>query len=139
MKEFLTELKEKLSDDESIIKLNEIENAIMEKKYGIVWKEHEEEVDTQLKEKIPIFKEVNDKEIGGDKDLPYNFLLSGDNLHSLYLLEKTHRNSIFTIYIDPPYNTESKDFKYNDVKLHSIPSKTVLFFANFPSLALYFS
>ena len=114
MKEFLTELKEKLSDDESIIKLNEIENAIMEKKYGIVWEEHEEEVDIQLKEKIPIFKEVNDKEIGGDEDYPYNFLLNGDNLHSLYLLEKTHRNSIFTIYIDPPYNTESKDFKYND-------------------------
>jgi len=38
MKEFLTDLKEKLSDDESIIKLNEIENALLDKKFGLIWK-----------------------------------------------------------------------------------------------------
>ena len=114
MKVFLKKLKDKMTDDESIIKLNEIENAIMEKKYGLVWEEHEENVDVQLKEKIPVFKEVSEKELIVEGDYPYNFLLNGDNLHSLYLLEKTHRDSVFAIYIDPPYNTESKDFKYND-------------------------
>ena len=46
------------------------------------------------------------------------FLLEGDNLHSLYLLEKTHRGKIDVIYIDPPYNTGKKDdFRYNDALL----------------------
>ena len=44
----------------------------------------------------------------------FNFLLEGDNLHSLYLLEKTHKEKIDVIYIDPPYNTGNKDFSYND-------------------------
>ena len=44
----------------------------------------------------------------------YNFLLEGDNLHSLYLLEKTHKGKIDIIYIDPPYNTANKDFIYSD-------------------------
>ncbi|MEG1010165.1 MAG: site-specific DNA-methyltransferase, partial [Clostridia bacterium] len=44
----------------------------------------------------------------------FNFLLEGDNLHSLYLLEKTYSEKIDIIYIDPPYNTGNKDFMYND-------------------------
>lgn len=44
----------------------------------------------------------------------YNFILEGDNLQSLYLLEKTHKGLIDVIYIDPPYNTGKKDFVYND-------------------------
>ena len=44
----------------------------------------------------------------------YNFLLEGDNLYSLYLLKKTHKNSIDLIYIDLPYNTSEEDFKYDD-------------------------
>ena len=43
-----------------------------------------------------------------------NFLLEGDNLHLLKLLEKTHKGKIDVIYIDPPYNTGGKDFIYND-------------------------
>ena len=43
-----------------------------------------------------------------------NFLLEGDNLHSLKLLEKTHAGKIDCIYIDPPYNTVNKDFIYDD-------------------------
>lgn len=47
-----------------------------------------------------------------------HFLIEGDNLHSLKLLEKTHRNAVDIIYIDPPYNTGNKEdkdfFRYND-------------------------
>ncbi|MBR2920535.1 MAG: site-specific DNA-methyltransferase [Kiritimatiellae bacterium] len=43
-----------------------------------------------------------------------NFLIEGDNLAALKLLEKTHRGKIDLIYIDPPYNTGNKDFMYND-------------------------
>ena len=34
-----------------------------------------------------------------------NFLIEGDNLASLQMLEKTHRGKVDLIYIDPPYNT----------------------------------
>lgn len=47
----------------------------------------------------------------------YNFILEGDNLHSLRLLEKTHRGKIDYIYIDPPYNTGNRDFVYEDAKI----------------------
>lgn len=49
----------------------------------------------------------------------YNFLLEGDNLHSLKLLEKTHKGKIDVIYIDPPYNTGNNDFKYDDAFVDS--------------------
>ena len=43
-----------------------------------------------------------------------NFLIEGDNLASLQLLEKTHKGKIDLIYIDPPYNTMSTGFTYSD-------------------------
>ncbi len=62
---------------------------------------------------IPVFSEIKKYKITTDKDLGYNFLLEGDNLHSLKLLEKTHLGRIDVIYIDPPYNTGNKDFIYD--------------------------
>ena len=44
-------------------------------------------------------------------------MLEGDNLHSLKLLEKTHKGKIDVIYIDPPYNTKEKDFIYDDTRI----------------------
>lgn len=40
MLDYIHQLKEIHSDDESIIALNSIENALTEKKYGLVWEEH---------------------------------------------------------------------------------------------------
>lgn len=112
---FLEKLKEQHTDDDSLIALGEIEKELKSKKYGLVWEEHEEAVDVQMKTQIPVFTEVKEKEICADENGAYNFLLEGDNLHSLYLLEKTHRGKFDVIYIDPPYNTGKKDdFKYND-------------------------
>lgn len=113
MLKFLDELRRQHNDDDSIMAINEIENALTEKKYGLVWEEHEERVDKELETKIPVFTEVEGKEIIMDKEKPYNFLIEGDNLHSLYLLEKTHSGMIDVIYIDPPYNL-GKDFVYDD-------------------------
>ncbi len=115
---FLEQLKEKNNDDISIRAINEIVNQINSTRYGLVWEQHEERVDVELKNKIPVFTELEDYKIKSDKTNKYNFLLEGDNLHSLYLLEKTHFEKIDLIYIDPPYNTGNKDnedFKYNDV------------------------
>lgn len=112
---FLEKLKEHHNDDESLIAFNQIEKELTSKKYGLVWEEHEEKVDVIMETKIPVFTEVKEKEIIGDsKNDSYNFLLEGDNLHSLKLLEKTHKGRIDVIYIDPPYNTGKNDFRYDD-------------------------
>ena len=49
-----------------------------------------------------------------------NFIIEGDNLGSLNLLNRTHAGKIDVIYIDPPYNTGNKDFIYNDSYVDSI-------------------
>ena len=45
MLNFLEKLKEQHSDDASLIAINQIEKELTSKKYGLVWEEHEEEVD----------------------------------------------------------------------------------------------
>lgn len=114
MLEFLKTLKEQHTDDLSIRAFSEIENYIREKKYGLVWEEHTERVDEMLEENIPVFSEDIEREIISNPSLPFNFILEGDNLQSLYLLEKTHRGMIDVIYIDPPYNRGKNDFVYDD-------------------------
>lgn len=114
MLDYISQLKAIHNDDESIIALNNIENALTEKKYGLVWEEHSENVDEMLEHHIPVFEEVEDKKIEVKPDKEFNFLLEGDNLHSLKLLEKTHKGKIDVIYIDPPYNTGAKNWKYNN-------------------------
>ena len=52
MLRFLETLKEQHSDDESLIALNQIEKELTSKKYGLVWEEHEEEVDVIQRAKI---------------------------------------------------------------------------------------
>lgn len=103
------------SRSEDIAELTEIQRLLNNKKYGLVWEEHAEKVEEEMKTKIPVFVEDESKKISDKFDSEdYNFLLEGDNLHSLHLLEKTHAGKIDVIYIDPPYNTGNRDFKYND-------------------------
>lgn len=112
---FLNKVKEEhKDDDETLIALDEIENELNSKKYGLVWEKHEEEVDRMMQDNIPVFTEVKEREIKATDENSYNFLLEGDNLHSLKLLEKTHAGKIDVIYIDPPYNRGKIDFIYND-------------------------
>ena len=110
----ISEIKKTITDEKTLTNLSMIENELTKKKYGLIWEEHEERVDKELETQIPTFEEIKDKEIVSNPNEKFNFLLEGDNLHSLYLLEKTHKEKIDVIYIDPPYNTGSKDFIYND-------------------------
>ncbi len=114
MLETISKIKENIDDDETLKNLSLIEYELTKKKYGLVWEEHEERVDLELKSQIPTFEEIQEREIIEGKENKFNFLLEGDNLHSLYLLEKTHKGKIDIIYIDPPYNTGNKDFVYDD-------------------------
>ena len=51
-------------------------------------------------------------ERGGDK--PFHTVINAENFHALKALTFTHRGKIDAIYIDPPYNTGAKDWKYNN-------------------------
>lgn len=51
-------------------------------------------------------------ERGDDK--PFHTVINGENFHVLEALTFTHRGKIDAIYIDPPYNTGAKDWKYNN-------------------------
>jgi adenine-specific DNA-methyltransferase len=84
------------------------------KKYGLVWEDKPEDVEEQLRDNLPVLKEVKDKAIINGEDNPNHILIEGDNLHALTALTFTHEGKVDVIYIDPPYNTGNKDFKYND-------------------------
>jgi adenine-specific DNA-methyltransferase len=47
-------------------------------------------------------------------DKPWHTVINGENYHVLKALTWTHRGKIDAIYIDPPYNTGAKDWKYNN-------------------------
>lgn len=92
--------------------LTELERDVKGKKYGLVFEEHREEINEVLDTHTPVLTEEKDLFI--DNDGQMNFLIEGDNLASLHLLEKTHKGKIDLIYIDPPYNTMSSGFTYSD-------------------------
>ena len=92
--------------------LSELEKDVNGKKYGLVFEEHREEIDEVLDTHTPVLTEDAGLYIGNGGQM--NFLIEGDNLAALKLLEKTHRSKIDLIYIDPPYNTGNRDFVYDD-------------------------
>ena len=99
------------SKEELIEKIKELEKA---KKYGLGWEEKTEDVVKQCQKELPVLIETKDKAIFTDKEKPTNILIEGDNYHALSVLNYTHAGKIDVIYIDPPYNTGSKDFIFND-------------------------
>lgn len=84
-----------------------------------------EEPQTQvvLTDDLVVVAEFNDRiypglvetgrvERGGDK--PFHTVINAENFHALEMLTYTHRGKVDAIYIDPPYNTGAKDWKYNN-------------------------
>lgn len=49
---------------------------------------------------------------GGDK--PAHTVINGENFHALKALTYTHRGQVSACYIDVPYNTGARDWKYNN-------------------------
>jgi len=96
--------------------LKVIEKLESRKKYGLIWDEEKtkEQFEKESENALPVLKEVKGKEIKTDPSKPTNILIEGDNYHALSVLNYTHQGKIDVIYIDPPYNTGNKDFKYND-------------------------
>ncbi len=101
------------SRKELLEKLSRLESR---KKYGLIWDEEKtkEKFEEDAENALPVLKEIKGKEIKANKESPVNILIEGDNYHALSVLNFTHQKKIDVIYIDPPYNTGNKDFKYND-------------------------
>jgi len=94
--------------------IKEVKKLEKRKKYGIVWEDKPEEVAKRCKDELPILQEDIKKEIKSDNKKPVNILIEGDNYHALSVLNYTHKGKVDVIYIDPPYNTGAKDWKYNN-------------------------
>ena len=80
---------------------------------GLVFEDKTEDVVVQCEKNIPVLKEVKTRRITA-KDQSNNLLIEGDNYHALSVLNYTHKKNIDLIYIDPPYNTGAKNWKYNN-------------------------
>jgi adenine-specific DNA-methyltransferase len=95
-----------------LVWLSEIEKEINTKKFGLVFEEHREAIDETLETHTPVLTE--NKKLFIDNGGQVNFLIEGDNLAALKLLLKTHKGKVDVIYIDPPYNTGNKSWKYDN-------------------------
>lgn len=61
----------------------------------------------------PYLKPINSVCNAPDSDL-WHTLIEADNYHALQLLEYLYAGKVDCIYIDPPYNTGARDWKYNN-------------------------
>lgn len=61
----------------------------------------------------PTLKSLDSVENAPDSGL-WHTLIEADNYHALQLLEYLYAEKVDCIYIDPPYNTGAKDWKYNN-------------------------
>ena len=59
--EAVSNIKKNTSNKEILNSLSLIEDELKNKKYGLVWEEHEEDIEKELEDKCPIFIEVKDK------------------------------------------------------------------------------
>lgn len=57
---------------------------------------------------------VIDKVERGNSDDPYHMVINAENYHALEALCYAYAGKVDCIYIDPPYNTGAKDWKYNN-------------------------
>lgn len=91
-----------------------IKNLKRRKKFGLVWEDRPEEIVRQVEAELPVIEEVSERAIEKLKDAPTNFVIEGDNYHSLSVLNYTHTGKVDVIYADPPYNTGSNTWVYNN-------------------------
>ena len=94
--------------------IDEITKLKTRKKYGIVWEWKDENVVERCRTKLPVLRNIYDKDVLSNSRAGVNFIIEADNYHALSVLNYTHGESIDIIYIDPPYNTGNNDFRFND-------------------------
>ncbi len=67
----------------------------------------------------PYLKPIGNVCNAPDSDL-WHTLIEADNYHALQLLEYLYASKVDCIYIDPPYNTGARDWKYNNDYVDSV-------------------
>ena len=94
--------------------LHEYKELSKSKKFGIVWEDKIEEVAEQCKTSLPVLKDEKTKSFSTGKNGINHIFIEGDNYHALSVLNYTHKKKIDVIFIDPPYNTGSQHWIYNN-------------------------
>lgn len=107
-----------LSDEEIKKLIIPIEDEFDRRVCGLVWDNRTSSI-PKLGKTLPYFERQEEKCIKSSDATTNNLLIEGDNLYALLGLQYTHIDNegnglINVIYIDPPYNTGSVDFIYND-------------------------
>jgi adenine-specific DNA-methyltransferase len=83
------------------------------KHLGIVWDRNRVEADRALS--APLSLPAIDPTLSSNASGPWRHLIiEGDNIDALRALSLVQRGRVDCIFIDPPYNTGSRDFVYND-------------------------
>jgi adenine-specific DNA-methyltransferase len=93
-------------------------------KEGVATLEHDGETKEVAVEDIAVLVSYRDviypglKEVArverGNPDDPYNMVINSENYHALEALTYAYAGKVDCIYIDPPYNSGAKDWKYNN-------------------------
>lgn len=94
--------------------LHEYKELLKRKKFGIVWEDKVEEVAEECKTSLPVLKDEKAKSFSTNKDEINHIFIEGDNYHALSVLNYTHKKKVDVIFIDPPYNTGSSRWIYNN-------------------------
>ena len=80
---------------------------------GLQWEKVREDVVSRLRTEFPVIKSIPEKDITTDETKPH-ILIEADNFDALTVLNYTHKERVDVIYIDPPFNTGARDWKYNN-------------------------
>lgn len=90
----------------------EVKRLLKQKKFGLVFEEHQPE---GLNEG-PIYPclQVMDEVKHAPDNALWHALIEADNYYALQLLAYLYPGMVDCIYIDPPYNTGARDWKYNN-------------------------
>lgn len=99
---------------EENIRLKAEIQQIKEKKFGLIWEYKNDDKVEELKNSTATLVEDETKRVITNPDSVNHILINGDNYQAMTALKETHNGKVDVIYIDPPYNTGSRDFIYND-------------------------
>ena len=106
----LDDLADKITDESlRAMMKQEISRLNSQKKFGLVYEEHTESIEAGY----PYLERIDDVCNDPESDL-WHVLIEGENYHALQLLGYAFAGKVDCIYIDPPYNTGARDWKYNN-------------------------
>ena len=90
----------------------ELKRLLKQKKFGLVFEEHQPEGLTEG----PVYPylQMLDQVSRAPGDKLWHTLIESDNYYALQLLVYLYAGMVDCIYIDPPYNTGARDWKYNN-------------------------